>query len=204
MDLDRLRSQLAGVATAQTEGRVQGVSGLALTATLPGARVGDVISIARRGSPLLAEVVGFRGGEVVAMPLGDLTGIGPDDPVKSTSGPLDVVVSDGLLGRVLDIFVVAQLRADCVVSALSPRLFHVRDANGRHEVDILAEFPDGSVVGFEVKADAAPGSDAARHLRWLKDALGDRFVAGVVMHTGPRPWRIDGDIYAVPICALWG
>lgn len=115
------------------------------------------------------------------------------------------VLRDGdLLGRVLDTFVVAQLRADCVVSGLSPRLFHVRDANGRHDVDILAEFPDGSVVGFEVKADAAPGPDAARHLRWLRDALGDRFVAGVVMHTGPRLWRIDDDIYAVPICALWG
>lgn len=102
MDLDRLRSQLAGVATAQTEGRVLGVSGLALTATLPGARVGDVITVGRRGGPLFAEVVGFRGGEIVAMPLGDLTGVGPDDSVKSTSGPLDIVVGDGLLGRVLD------------------------------------------------------------------------------------------------------
>jgi hypothetical protein len=25
-----------------------------------------------------------------------------------------------------------------------------------------------------------------------------------VLHTGPRPWRIDDGIYAVPICALWG
>lgn len=115
------------------------------------------------------------------------------------------VLRDGdLLGRVLDTFVVAQLRPECVVSGLSPRLFHVRDANGRHEVDILAEFPDGSVMGFEVKADTAPGPDAARHLRWLRGALGDRFVAGVVLHTGPRPWRIDDDIYAIPICALWG
>ena len=115
------------------------------------------------------------------------------------------VLRDGdLLGRVLDTFVVAQLRAECMVSGLAPRLFHVRDANGRHEVDILAEFPDGGVIGFEVKADAAPGPDAARHLRWLRDALGDRFVAGAVVHTGPRPWRIDNDIYAIPICALWG
>ncbi|HUY50891.1 MAG TPA: DUF4143 domain-containing protein [Streptosporangiaceae bacterium] len=109
-----------------------------------------------------------------------------------------------LLGRVLDSFVLAQLRADCVVSDLSPRLFHVRDANGRHEVDIVAEFADGRVIGVEVKADSAPGPDAARHLHWLKDALGDRFAAGVVLHTGPRPWRIDDGIYAVPICALWG
>lgn len=98
---------------------------------------------------------------------------------------------------------VAQLRADCVVSSLSPRLFHARDANGRHEVDIVAELGDGRVVGFEVKADAAPGPGAARHLRWLRDALGDKFAAGVVLHTGLRPFRITDDISAVPICSLW-
>jgi uncharacterized protein len=115
-----------------------------------------------------------------------------------------VLRNGDLLGRVLDSFVVAQLRADCEVSGLLPRLFHVRDANGRHEVDIVAELADGRVFGFEVKADAAPRPSAARHLYWLKDALGDRFAAGIVLHTGPRPWRIDDGIYAVPICALWG
>jgi predicted AAA+ superfamily ATPase len=108
-----------------------------------------------------------------------------------------------LLGRVLDSFVVAQLRADCVVSKLSPRLFHVRDANGRHEVDVLAEFANGRVVGFEVKADAAPGPETARHLRWLKNALGERFASGVVLHTGPRAFRLEEDIFALPICVLW-
>jgi uncharacterized protein len=108
-----------------------------------------------------------------------------------------------LLGRVLDSFVVAQLRADCVVSKLSPRLYHVRDANGRHEVDVLAELANGRVIGFEVKADAAPGPNAARHLRWLKDALGDRFAAGVVLHTGPRAFRLEEGILALPVCVLW-
>jgi predicted AAA+ superfamily ATPase len=115
------------------------------------------------------------------------------------------VLRDGdLLGRLLDSFVVAQLRAECAVSELSPRLFHVRDANGRHEVDVLIEFSDGHVIGVEVKADSAPGPDAARHLRWLRDAIGDRFALGLVLHTGPRPFRLDESITALPICALWG
>jgi len=115
------------------------------------------------------------------------------------------VLRDGdLLGRLLDSFVVAQLRAECSVSELSPHLFHVRDANGRHEVDVLVEFGDGRVIGIEVKVDAAPGSDAARHLRWLRDGIGSRFALGVVLHTGPRPFRIDESIAALPICALWG
>jgi len=109
-----------------------------------------------------------------------------------------------LLGRILDSFVVAQLRADCVVSKLSPRLFHIRDTNGRHEVDVLAEFANGRVAGFEVKADAAPGPEDARHLRWLKNALGERFAAGIVLHTGPHAFRLEDEIFALPICVLWG
>jgi len=115
------------------------------------------------------------------------------------------VFRDGdLLGRLLDSFVVAQLRAECTVSELSPHLFHVRDANGRHQVDVLIEFGDGRVIGIEVKADAAPGPDAASHLRWLRDGIGNRFALGLVLHTGPRPFRLDESIAALPICALWG
>jgi predicted AAA+ superfamily ATPase len=115
------------------------------------------------------------------------------------------VMRDGdLLGRILDSFVVAQLRADGEVSELAPRLFHLRDANGRHEVDIVAELPDGRVIGIEVKADAAPGPADARHLRWLRESIGSRFAAGIVLHTGPRPFRLDETICALPICAFWG
>jgi uncharacterized protein len=115
------------------------------------------------------------------------------------------VMRDGdLLGRILDSFVVAQLRADGEVSELAPRLFHLRDANGRHEVDIVAELPDGRVIGIEVKADAAPGPADARHLRWLRDSIGSRFAAGIILHTGPRPFSLDNTICALPICALWG
>ena len=109
-----------------------------------------------------------------------------------------------LLGRILDSFVVAQLRAECVVSELSPRLFHARDANGRREVDVLIEFADGRVIGIEVKAESAPGPEAARHLRWLRAGVGSRFRLGIVLHTGPRPFRLDESIIALPICALWG
>jgi hypothetical protein len=33
--------------------------------------------------------------------------------------------------------------------------------------------------------------------------LGDRFVAGVVLHTGPRVYTLGERIIAVPICTLW-
>jgi FliI/YscN family ATPase len=102
VDFDALRAELAATSPVRAEGRVRGVTGLALTATLPGARVGDLIVVRRRGPPLLAEVVGFREGEVIAMPLGDTAGVGPDDLIQATFAPLEVRVGDALLGRVLD------------------------------------------------------------------------------------------------------
>jgi len=117
----------------------------------------------------------------------------------------DAVLRDGdLLGRLLDTFVAAQLRAELPVCATRPRAYHLRQEQGRHEIDLLAELAGHRVIAFEVKADAAPGNDAAKHLRWLRDELGARFIAGVVLHTGPRIYDLDDRIRAVPICTLWG
>lgn len=115
------------------------------------------------------------------------------------------VLRDGdLLGRLLDTFVASQLRAELPVARSRPRLFHVREEHGRHEIDLLAELGGGRVIALEVKATASPARDDARHLMWLRDRLQDRFAAGIVLHTGPRPFDIDDRIRAVPICALWG
>lgn len=115
-----------------------------------------------------------------------------------------VLRNGDLLGRILDSFVVAQLRADVEVSAHRPQLFHLRDSNGRRKVDILVELADGRVIAIEVKADAAPGPQAGRHLAWLRGALGDRFAAGVLLHTGPHAYPLTEGLLAIPICAFWG
>lgn len=119
---------------------------------------------------------------------------------------LDVaaVMRDGdLLGRVLDTFVAAQIRSELAIAESRPRLYHLRQEQGRHEIDLLVELGAGRVIAIEVKADAAPGADAAKHLVWLRDELGDRFVAGVVLHTGPRVYALGEKIVAAPICTLW-
>jgi ATP synthase in type III secretion protein N len=102
MDLASLRDRLASVSTVQTSGRVRSVTGLAVRALLPGARIGEVVSIRRAGPPLPGEIVGFEGDEAVVMPLGDLVGVGPDDAVDSTGKRLTVATGQALLGRVLD------------------------------------------------------------------------------------------------------
>ncbi len=117
----------------------------------------------------------------------------------------DAVLRDGdLMGRLLETFVLAQLRAELPVTAARPRLHHVRQQQGRFEVDLLAELAGGGLVGIEVKATAAPGPADARHLAGLRDRFPDTFVAGVVLHTGPRTYGLGERLTAVPISALWG
>ena len=114
------------------------------------------------------------------------------------------IVRDGdLLGRVLDTFVAAQLRPELAVSIERPHAHHLRTKGGEREIDLLLELGGFRVVGIEVKASAAPRDDAAKHLAWLRDALGDRFLAGVVLHTGPRVYPLGERIVAAPISTLW-
>lgn len=99
-----MRERLSDTASVKAEGRVVSVTGLSVNLRLSAARIGEVVEIRKRGGILKAEVVGFRDGEVVAMPLGDLVGVGPDDVVTSNGEVLTVGAGDALLGRVLDGF----------------------------------------------------------------------------------------------------
>lgn len=125
--------------------------------------------------------------------LGPLVGL--DQPAAMRDGDV--------LGRLIDTFVVSQLRPEAVIAADPPQLHHLRLDDGSHECDVIAEHPDGRVVGIEVKAAAAPDSADARHLTWLRDRLGDQFVSGIVFHTGPRAYALGDRIIALPIASIW-
>lgn len=114
------------------------------------------------------------------------------------------LMSDGnMLGRVLDTLVVAQLRSTIPCCTSAPRLFHLRQEEGRHEIDIVVEYGGGRIFGIEIKATSAPKHEDARHLVWLREELGDRFLGGMVLHTGPRAFLLGEKIVAAPISSTW-
>ncbi len=115
------------------------------------------------------------------------------------------VLRDGdLLGRIIDTFVVSQIRPEVELGPSRSRLHHLRTRDGGHEIDLLIDMPMSNVLAIEIKATAAPKASDAKHLSWLRDQLGDRFLAGAVLHTGPRPFPLGERIFALPICAIWG
>lgn len=116
-------------------------------------------------------------------------------------GASDVLDDGDVLGRMLDNFVAAQVRAQ-LVTPEDGRLFHLRQQQRRHEVDLIVERGQ-RLIAMEVKATASPTEEDARHLAWLGEELGDRLVASVLFHTGPAAFRMSEGVHALPIAALW-
>ncbi|MDR1213498.1 MAG: ATP-binding protein [Propionibacteriaceae bacterium] len=107
------------------------------------------------------------------------------------------------LGRIIDTFVMAQLRPWLRLRTPPVTAYHLRDSNGQHEVDLVLEAVSGQIVGVEVKAANTVTAHDARHLAWLRDRLGSTFVRGVVLHTGTTTFPLGPQLTAMPIAALW-
>lgn len=107
------------------------------------------------------------------------------------------------LGGLVETFVLTELMKLAAVSEEPVSIWQFRE-NDNREIDFVLEGAGGAVVGIEVKATTSPGSDTARHLRWLRDRLGERFAAGVVLHLGQHASSFGDNIHAIPVSSLWG
>ncbi len=108
----------------------------------------------------------------------------------------------GLLGQLLETFVVQELRR--LASGLPQRIdfHHYRDRDGA-EVDLVLERGAREVAGIEVKAGATVTAADFRGLRKLQVATGERFKAGVVLYDGEATLPFGERLQAVPLRQLW-
>jgi flagellum-specific ATP synthase len=102
--LARVADALQASDLARRRGRVSDLIGLIIEATGVQVEIGEVCLVGegRDRPPVATEVVGFRGGRTLLMPLGELHGIGPGTTVHPTGSPFRVAVGEPLLGRVID------------------------------------------------------------------------------------------------------
>ena len=113
------------------------------------------------------------------------------------------IADDGTVaGIVFETFVVTELARQIAWQEDPPSQHHYRDRDGR-EVDVILERRNGSVVGIEVKSAASASSSDFRGLRQLRDKLGERFKAGVLLYTGPSTVPFGDRLAAVPLAGLW-
>lgn len=85
-------------------GKVIEIIGLIIEADGPKSSIGDLCYIYNKldEEPIWAEVVGFREGKILLMPLGSMEGLQPGAIVVNTGSEMKIKVGDQLLGRVLD------------------------------------------------------------------------------------------------------
>jgi hypothetical protein len=79
---------------------------------------------------------------------------------------------------------------------------HLRTYGGEHEVDLVVQRSDGRVVAIEVKLSETVGDGDVRHLKWLRERLGDDLLDTIVVTTGSYAFRRSDGIGVVPAALL--
>lgn len=105
-------------------------------------------------------------------------------------------------GNLLETFVIGELHKQISWLDEPVTTGHWRTHDG-DEVDFVAEFDDGRVLAFEVKANERVAGGDLKGLRKLRDALGERFIAGVAFSTGARSYTYEERLHVMPIDRLW-
>jgi flagellum-specific ATP synthase len=105
IDLSSYFQKLERIAPAVCTGLVTDVTGLLVESSGPAAAIGDFCEIQTFGGRnIRTQVIGFRNGRVLSMPLEETDGLQLGDPIVARSDEAKVPVGPGLLGRVLDGF----------------------------------------------------------------------------------------------------
>jgi hypothetical protein len=106
-----------------------------------------------------------------------------------------------VFGRLLETFIYQELRRHAGWREEFVTFSHFRNKDGV-EVDVVLE-SGGRVAGIEVKAAATVTNDDFNGLRKLRDAVRERFAAGVVLYDGEAVAGFGDNLFAVPISSLW-
>ena len=105
INLEKFNEAIDSCKSMNMIGKVVQIVGLVIECSGPNVSMGELCYVQSHFDdvePLPAEVVGFREGYVLLMPLGETKGIGPGCQVVSAQKVLQVKVGPELLGRVID------------------------------------------------------------------------------------------------------
>jgi predicted AAA+ superfamily ATPase len=105
-----------------------------------------------------------------------------------------------LLGALFESLVTLSVRV--YAQAAEATVHHLRTRDGDHEVDLIVQRADHRVVAFEVKLTPTADDHNTRHLRWLRDRLGDDLLDAAVINTGPHAYRRPDGIAVIPAALL--
>ena len=194
---------LPSIDTWRWTGRVREVVGLVVASDGPAAGVGDFceIHVSGSGRVVRAQVIGFRDGRTLLMPLEETGGLQAGDTVVARPGESHVAVGPGLLGRVLDGFgkpmdgkgpITAESTRDLYATPPGPlQREHITEPliTGVRAIDSLLPFGKGQRIGIfggsGVGKSTLLGAMARHQLRRCQRDRPDR-------RAQPRSARVPG------------
>lgn len=116
----------------------------------------------------------------------------------------DTLHTSQFFGGLVENFVFSELLKHATWAEEDVNFYHFRDT-ARHEIDLVIERRDGTVVGVEVKASMTVRQEDFSGLSIFADYAGDKFFKGVLFYSGDKalPFRInDSTFQALPISSL--
>jgi hypothetical protein len=129
-----------------------------------------------------------------------LLGVGSSALLEGGSAGPSMPRDGTLLGALFESLVTLGVRT--YAQGAEARLGHLRTKAGEHEIDLIVERADGRVLAIEVKLLRTVGDADVRHLRWLRDQIGDDLLDAVVVTTGPEAYRRADGVAVVPAALL--
>lgn len=130
----------------------------------------------------------------------ELLGVDVDALLEGKPAGKPVPRDGPLLGALFESLVTLDVRT--YAQAAEARVGHLRTWRGEREVDLIVERRDGRVVAIEVKLARVARDEDVKHLRWLRDQLGDDLLDAIVVTTGPTAYRRQDGIGVVPAALL--
>lgn len=129
-----------------------------------------------------------------------LLNVDADALLRGSAEPTQIPRDGPLLGSLFESLVTQSVRV--YAQACEARVHHLRTRNGDHEVDLVVEGPGRRVIAFEVKLSPSEEDSAAKHLRWLRDRLGDDLADAAIITTGRYAYRRKDGIAVIPAALL--
>lgn len=106
------------------------------------------------------------------------------------------------LGHLLETFTINEILAQVEWRQDVVEAGHYR-THDDHEVDLILQLSGGYIVAIEVKAGERVSKADIAQLTRLRNRVGDRFLGGVVLHTGLMFGTLSDRVHAAPIDRLW-
>ena len=104
-----------------------------------------------------------------------------------------------ILGRLFEALV--HLSLNTYVTVNNAKLYYLKTYKGDHEIDFILQ-KGSKVIACEVKFSPTAAPSDGRHLKWLRDKLGNDCCDAMIITTGSVAYRRNDGIAVIPAALL--